>query len=95
MSLYREKPIKKTHKPHYCFGCSKTIPTGEKAFNIVCTTDDGFMHGYFCDSCHSVLHDCDTIKNNLPNGEVGEGDVKEYCDCCEEKDTCKIKEVTP
>lgn len=53
MSLYREKSIKKTHKPHYCFGCEKTIPTGESASYIVSTNDFGFQRGYFCKACHN------------------------------------------
>lgn len=45
-----------TRKPHRCFGCGRTFPTGTQMdFSVF--VDDGIFNCYLCKSCQKVAYD--------------------------------------
>ena len=73
MSERIRSQIVTTRKPHRCFGCCKTIPTGSPAERDVCRSDDIMYTIYLCE-------DCIAFEKTLPadywiDGEYGEGEL--------------------
>ena len=94
MSLYREKPIKKTRSPHFCHGCGLNIPRGSPALYIVSQSEDvGVLFtGYLCQTCERIWKSCSIMRAEYPD-RFGEEDIKNRCENCEQYDACnKFKE---
>jgi hypothetical protein len=93
MSFYTEKTIKKTKKPHRCFGCGEKIPEETQAVYFAGKSDDGFTADYLCTKCHAVISECDYVRESIgSNDGYNEGDIKEFCHNCGNKNTCEILE---
>ena len=54
MVILRESFVKKTHRPHQCFGCLKTIPTGSPA-HVQVNTDVGVGSIYTHPACEEIM----------------------------------------
>ena len=44
-----------TRKPHRCYGCCETIPTGVKARYMSGVEFGGFWHCYLCPACYEWI----------------------------------------
>lgn len=49
--FYSKSNIKKTRKPHKCFGCCRTIPAGSPAIYIASNEGGDFGTWYLCPEC--------------------------------------------
>jgi len=55
MGFLKDTLVKKTRKPHTCFGCQMTIPIGSKAWVHDGVFDDKFHSDHFCITCKELL----------------------------------------
>lgn len=51
MSTFNERPVKKTRKQHWCYGCDYTFPAGSASLHYFGIGDDGPWSVYFCPDC--------------------------------------------
>lgn len=66
--ILRETIIKKTRKPHKCFGCMRTIPKGSEAYlQVGCnleTVHSFYLHTY----CEKIIENYDWSDDSLDEG---------------------------
>ncbi len=51
MSTFNERSVKKTRKPHWCYGCDWTFPAGSASLHYHGIGRDGPWSVYFCPDC--------------------------------------------
>ena len=66
----RETIIKKTRKPHKCFGCLRTIPKGSEAYlQVGCNSE--IIHSFYLHTfCEKVIETLDWNDDSLDEGCV-------------------------
>lgn len=71
--FHQVRPIKKTRKPHPCFGCQKIIPSGSPAFYHSCVFEGDFSADYFCEPCHAYYEaHPEEASEGFYSGDIGQ-----------------------
>lgn len=69
----KEREVKRTKKPHKCFGCREKLPIGSNCFYISEVYEGNFGSHYLCRKCRNYLD-----KNpEFARESYGEGEIRD------------------
>lgn len=68
--------VKRTRKPHPCWGCAKQFPAGS-SLSVCVSKDDEIMRAYWCESCQEIIGSDPDLRDGCLFGELADTEEKE------------------